>query len=51
MEEEKTYSMEAHCRNCSEVWKVFIPMGIPIVSYEKKIVCKRCGCGDVIIKR
>ena len=47
----ETYSMEAHCRNCKEVWTVYIPIGITVEMWEKKIVCERCQCGDVIIQR
>ena len=46
-----TYSMEAHCSNCSEIWTVFIPKKVPVFIWEKKITCERCGCGDIVIKR
>ena len=49
--ESETYSMEAHCHNCGEIWTVFIPKKVPVMIYEKQIVCERCGCGDINIRR
>ena len=51
IESRETYSMEAHCSNCREVWAVYIPKKVPVMIYEKQIVCERCGCGDISIRR
>ena len=46
-----TYSMEAHCNNCSETWTVHIPKGTSAHVYEKTIVCDNCGCGNISVRR
>lgn len=51
MNNKDSYSMEAHCRNCGEIWTVSIPKGISVELWEKKTICERCQCGDVVIKR
>jgi len=45
------YSMQAHCRNCHNMWTVSIPKGTSVIKYESDILCPNCDLGDIEIKK